>query len=356
MISFSDNFSENNYFNVNEKEEEQNCFVFFEESNRNFFPNLYESNLVEDNHLSEPLNLEERFEPNKLPFQDYQEFNLGKTVNTEQTSNHLLNQKREREKEEYDEDDNNNDNDSDKDWYFIEQKTENKEVENNEEEEKEEIVQKEEKLEEEIIVEKKKKSKKYIKKRESSDKQTGRRKKGVIYEEDPEHDKFKPDNIMRKIKTFIFKYILEILNNSLKISSSRFYPLNTELNENLKKDFNEKLLDRTIYDIFMNTSLNKRYKCSNEPNKKLIEKIYKDYSQTETKDILEMKYSEVLDYIRSKDMEYFLDKIKGKEKKNKNAFIDYYMKNVKELLINYEDWFNKKLGRNVTKKQKTQKL
>ena len=355
MISFSDNFSENNYFNVNEKEEEQNCFVFFEESNRNFFPSLYESNLVEDNHLSEPLNLEERFEPNKLPFQDYQEFNLGKTVNTEQTSNHLLNQKREREKEEYDEDDNNNDNDSDKDWYFIEQKTENIEVENNEEEE-EEIVQKEEKLEEEIIVEKKKKSKKYIKKRESSDKQTGRRKKGVIYEEDPEHDKFKSDNIMRKIKTFIFKYILEILNNSLKISSSRFYPLNTELNENLKKDFNEKLLDRTIYDIFMNTSLNKRYKCSNEPNKKLIEKIYKDYSQTETKDILEMKYSEVLDYIRSKDMEYFLDKIKGKEKKNKNAFIDYYMKNVKELLINYEDWFNKKLGRNVTKKQKTQKL
>ena len=355
MISFSDNFSENNYFNVNEKEEEQNCFVFFEESNRNFFPNLYESNLVEDNHLSEPLNLEERFEPNKLPFQDYQEFNLGKTVNTEQTSNHLLNQKREREKEEYDEDDNNNDNDSDKDWYFIEPKTENIEVENNEEEE-EEIVQKEEKLEEEIIVEKKKKSKKYIKKRESSDKQTGRRKKGVIYEEDPEHDKFKPDNIMRKIKTFIFKYILEILNNSLKISSSRFYPLNTELNENLKKDFNEKLLDRTIYDIFMNTSLNKRYKCSNEPNKKLIEKIYKDYSQTETKDILEMKYSEVLDYIRSKDMEYFLDKIKGKEKKNKNVFIDYYMKNVKELLINYENWFNKKLGRNVTKKQKTQKL
>ena len=247
MISFSDNFSENNYFNVNEKEEEQNCFVFFEESNRNFFPSLYESNLVEDNHLSEPLNLEERFEPNKLPFQDYQEFNLGKTVNTEQTSNHLLNQKREREKEEYDEDDNNNDNDSDKDWYFIEQKTENIEVENNEEEEG--IVQKEEKLEEEIIVEKKKKSKKYIKKRESSDKQTGRRKKGVIYEEDPEHDKFKPDNIMRKIKTFIFKYILEILNNSLKISSSRFYPLNTELNENLKKDFNEKLLDRTIYDI-----------------------------------------------------------------------------------------------------------
>ena len=355
MISFSDNFSENNYFNVNEKEDDQNYFVFFEESNRNDFPNLYESNLGEDNHILEPLNLEERFEPNKLPFQDYQEFNLGKTVNTEQTSNHLLNQKREREKEEYDEDDNNNDNDSDKDWYFIGQKTENIEVENNEEEE-EEIVQKEEKLEEEIIVEKKKKSKKYIKKKESSDKQTGRRKKGVIYEEDPEHDKFKPDNIIRKIKTFIFKYILEILNNSLKISSSRFYPLNTELNENLKKDFNEKLLDRTIYDIFMNTSLNKRYKCSNEPNKKLIEKIYKDYSQTETKDILEMKYSEVLDYIRSKDMEYFLDKIKGKEKKNKNAFIDYYMKNVKELLINYEDWFNKKLGRNVTKKQKSQKL
>ena len=41
---------------------------------------------------------------------------------------------------------------------------------------------------------------------------------------------------MRKIKGFILRYILDLLNKSLIGKHYKFYPLNAEFNENLKKD------------------------------------------------------------------------------------------------------------------------
>ena len=95
----------------------------------------------------------------------------------------------------------------------------------------------------------------------------GRRRKDVDYDIKATHDKFKEDNIIKKIKTNIFDYILENLNKSLKDDMHEFYPLNKELNSNLKKDFNEKLLDRTIYDIYINSDLRKRFVNISDSNK-----------------------------------------------------------------------------------------
>ena len=81
----------------------------------------------------------------------------------------------------------------------------------------------------------------------------GRRRENCKYDEEPKHTKFDEDNIIRKIKTFIFKYILNLLNNSLNDETQEFYPLESELNENLKKDLNEQLLNRTIRDIYENS-------------------------------------------------------------------------------------------------------
>ena len=53
----------------------------------------------------------------------------------------------------------------------------------------------------------------------------GRRKKNVEYDDEPHHDKFTEDNIIQRIKTFIFDYILERLNKSLKYESRRFYTI-----------------------------------------------------------------------------------------------------------------------------------
>ena len=94
-----------------------------------------------------------------------------------------------------------------------------------------------------------------------------RRRKDAEYNKKAVHDKFKKDNIIKKIKTNIFDYILERLNKSLKDNLYEFYPLTKEINTNLKKDFNEKLLERTIYDIYINSDLRKRFVNISDSNK-----------------------------------------------------------------------------------------
>ena len=180
----------------------------------------------------------------------------------------------------------------------------------------------------------------------------GRRKKDESYTDEPEHDKFRPDNIIQKIKTFYFKYVLEILNNNLKDNHHKFYPLDKNLNVNLKKDFNEELMNRTIYDIFLNSDLNERHKNGDYSNKYLINKILEEKCETKVIKILNMKYIDILNYIRENDRAYFLEKIRSKEQKNKGSQVDLYMKEVNFMLDDYENWFSRKNGRNTTKNKK----
>ena len=180
----------------------------------------------------------------------------------------------------------------------------------------------------------------------------GRRSKNKLYDTVAEHNKFREDNIVRKIKTFIFKYILDHLNKSLENKNYKFYPLNTHLNENLKKDFNEKLLNMTICDIYSNFDLNNRYKNLEILNKNLIKKIYEEKEEKKAINILNMKYIDILNYIRENDMNNILEKIKEKEKKKQEKNIDLYMEELKNILIVYEKWFDVKCGRNKAKKIK----
>ena len=166
--------------------------------------------------------------------------------------------------------------------------------------------------------------------------------------------------MMRKIKTFNAKYILEILNNNLIDKKHKFYPLDAKLNENLKKDFNEKLLETKIYELFENFEMNKKTKRDENTNKILISKIFQEKIETKVIAILNMTYKDILDLIRekdseNKDSENFLGKIRKKEtKNNKNSTenVEFYMQEIKSLLYQYEDWFGFKLGRNVEKKKK----
>ena len=66
------------------------------------------------------------------------------------------------------------------------------------------------------------------------------------------------------------------MNDSLELSKNKFYPLNKRLNQNIKRDFNIKLLDRTIYDIYITEELNKNYINKNESNKILIKRILEE--------------------------------------------------------------------------------
>ena len=181
-------------------------------------------------------------------------------------------------------------------------------------------------------------------------KKRGRRSSDKTYSEEADHTKFKEDNIIRKIKTYTFKYILNALNNSLEKTRNRFYPLDKDLNENIKKDFNMELLDRTIKDIYDNSGLNKRFKNPKFSNKFLIKKIFDEKVEIKTINILNMKYIDILNYIRENDMDNFLETIKEKEKKKQEKNIDLYMEELKNILIVYEKWFDAKCGRNKAKK------
>ena len=126
----------------------------------------------------------------------------------------------------------------------------------------------------------------------------GRHKKGKSSGQDAKHNKFKADNIIRKIKTKIFQYIFKLLNNSLKHTNRRFLPLNKKLHDNLKRDLNLKLLESKIYEIYENSELNNRQIKYGNPNKKLIHKIFEEKIETKAITILNMTLNEMLNYIR----------------------------------------------------------
>ena len=183
----------------------------------------------------------------------------------------------------------------------------------------------------------------------------GRRKEDGIYYESAKHTKDNEDNIMRKIKTFVFQYILRLLNDSLIDKNKEFYPLETELNENLKKDLNVQLLNRTILDIYENSKLNDRHRFRGAANKILIKKILEENVEIKTIKILSMTYKDILDQIRQKDSSFFLEEIRKKEsrkKKNTPEIINSYLKKLEDLLFSYENWFGSKLGRNSEKRKK----
>ena len=182
----------------------------------------------------------------------------------------------------------------------------------------------------------------------------GRHKKGKSSGQDAKHNKFKADNIIRKIKTKIFQYIFKLLNNSLKHTNRRFLPLNKKLHDNLKRDLNLKLLESKIYEIYENSELNNRQIKYGNPNKKLIHKIFEEKIETKTIIILNMTLNEMLNYIRKNDYYNFLKEIRDKEEKNNEnskEYINEYMSKVSYWLNGYEEWFLYKCGRDTTKKE-----
>ena len=208
------------------------------------------------------------------------------------------------------------------------------------------VLSKRKRLRDKVTNEDKENSEDKIYKNNANIKKMGRRLKDKKYENEANHNKNSDDNIIIKLKTAIFKYILNLLNQSLEFTKYKFYPLNVKLSTCLKKEFNMELLERTIYDIYNKEDLNKIYINDNDSNKNLIKKIFEENVEKKTIDILKMKYKDVLNHIREKDLENFLKKI---ENKNREKTDDSFMDNVRHLLLTYEDWFRIKNGRNTKK-------
>ena len=136
---------------------------------------------------------------------------------------------------------------------------------------------------------------------------------------DTSHGKFSEDNLMRRLKVNLMDSILNYLNNNLNDKSITFQKLHKGINEDLKKDYNLTLMNRTIRDLFYNEQISKIYtnKMDISVNKELIEKIEKKKVETKVIKILNMTFIEFINEIRDNQLENFFSKIKEKEIKNK---------------------------------------
>ena len=182
-------------------------------------------------------------------------------------------------------------------------------------------------------------------------KSKGRKKKGD--NQKGKHNKYSKDNIIKKIKCYVFKYILNLLNNSFRDKRPlyQFNSLNKYINENINKDFNIQLLQRTLKNIYKYSNLDIRCKKKDERNSILIDKIYMENTEEELIKILEKTFKDILKDIRERDLDNFLNDIKEKEIRNNNEKdIDEYINEVKIMLFNYENWFAFKRERKVKNK------
>ena len=180
-------------------------------------------------------------------------------------------------------------------------------------------------------------------------KKRGRKNKdmGDIINGENIHSKNKEDNKMRKIRTHLIRYIVILLNDSLKDKSYKFHKIDKLVLENLKIEYNLKLNKRTLLDIFSKEKICERYK--NYSNEYLIKKLLKEQIEKDTLNLLKLKFIEMINIIKKEYLNEFLDTIKQKEKNNKNSNIEEYIESLREIFLGYEDWFKNKKGRNREK-------
>ena len=168
------------------------------------------------------------------------------------------------------------------------------------------------------------------------------------------HDKFSDDNIMRKIKSNLLNYGHKRLNDSFENKKLYFLKLSSEINENLKKDYNEKLMKTILKELYetspISTKYRKQKKDNFDHNKQLIEKIYKEQEEIEVINRLNITYLDLLGEFKIYYLENFLNEIREEEKdKMPGEKIEIYIEKIKKLCLNYESWFLNKNGRNRKK-------
>ena len=184
------------------------------------------------------------------------------------------------------------------------------------------------------------------------------------------HTRYSEDNIIRKIKSFFGKSLFKFINQNLQ--NSNFIKLEIAVNKELKKDYNLKLFNMTLKEIYSKSNISNKYKHEKRnKNEKLIKEIYSKSKETSVIKILNLTYLEAFDIFRRnikennyispclqkkiegtdildnkkfEDVISLIDKIK-KEEKNKNGDIEQYINYVKNLCLNFENWFEKKVGR-----------
>ena len=191
----------------------------------------------------------------------------------------------------------------------------------------------------------------------------------------PSHRLYAKDNMIKRFKSYIFKFIYDIINKHLISKSLILKRLSYRLVCNLNKKFNERLLKMKISDIIYEQKDNI---ILDDYNRKIIDRIYEEKKERNVIKILELTFEELfiifrrklndsedlkklekiknkikgLDLLENdnyKDIQYFIDKV-IKKKYHERDEQDEYIKKFKSLCLTYQNWFNERKGRASRKK------
>ena len=198
---------------------------------------------------------------------------------------------------------------------------------------------------------------------------------------DKVHDKFKADNIIRKIKVHILQdKIIKLINDYLKTKNieRKLFKLLAKEIECLKKDKNLILMNSTLKDIYRNYPIGEKYNSNKSKNNViLIDSIYTRNDLNELQILLNLTFWEFYEiytnklkgkdlnedlHNKIKDMELFnetffigIEKFIGKltdKEKNKGISednVNRYINEVKKFIREYKEFFEKKIGRRAKK-------
>ena len=164
------------------------------------------------------------------------------------------------------------------------------------------------------------------------------------------HNKDSEDNIIRKIKVCILKYLIDYCNIHI---SKEILHLDYKYKSNLKKDINITMLNSSLKEILSYETSSKYGQGIQNHNKNVIDDILeKEANNEKIKTLLEMKLNKWIDEIfLFKENSGDNNKFKGLEltllyiiKKfpNDNDYLTRFL----FYLYNFSNWFENKKGRN----------
>ena len=114
-------------------------------------------------------------------------------------------------------------------------------------------------------------------------------------------------------------------------------------------------MNQKIKDIYLNAKISSKYRTQQsinyDLNIKLIEEIYNGIEEMDAINTLELTYLDLFEEYRNTYLDKVLNHIRDEEEKKNESEkdINAYIEKIKNLCLNYEEWFKNKKGRNRTK-------
>lgn len=178
-------------------------------------------------------------------------------------------------------------------------------------------------------------------------------------DEKGKHNKLSEDNMIRKIKSNYSKFSHNKINDNFIDKNLQFLKLDSKIGENLKKDYNEELMHKKFRELYETSLISTKYRKQKTVNKDLnriiLKKIFSEKKEYDVINLLNLTYIELFEEFRTNYLDTFLKEIKMTLVKDGESsdFIEKYIENMKNLCINFENWFSSKNGRKRVKKNKS---